>query len=43
MKMAESMTGFSFVIATLVMLFFGFILSLVIAAILKRDQDVLDV
>ena len=41
-KIAESMTGFSFLIATLVMLFFGFLLSLVIAAILKRDQDVFD-
>jgi len=43
MAMAEKMTGFSFLFATLVVVFFGFILSLVIAAVLKRDRDVLDV
>jgi uncharacterized membrane protein len=43
MKIAESMTGFSFLFATLAIVFFGFILSLIIAAILKRERDVLDV
>lgn len=39
----QQISGFSFLFVTLFMLFVGFVLSLVIAAILKRDQDVLDV
>ncbi len=42
-SIAERMSSFSFLFGTLVVLFIGFILSLVIAAIMKRDQDVLDV
>jgi hypothetical protein len=42
MKMAESMTGLSFLFATIAVVFFGFLLSLVIAAILKRERDVFD-
>jgi hypothetical protein len=43
MKIAESMSGFSFIIATIGVVFFGFILSLIIAAFVKRERDVLDV
>ena len=42
MKLAESMSGFSFLFATLAVAFFGFLLSLVVAAIVKRDRDVFD-
>ncbi len=42
MKIAESMSGFSFLFATLAVVFFGFLLSLIIAAIMKRERDVFD-
>jgi hypothetical protein len=42
MEMAERMSGFSFLFGTLAAVFFGFLLSLVIAAILKRNQDIFD-
>jgi hypothetical protein len=42
MKIAESMSGFSFLIATLSVVFFGFILSLIIAAFVKRERDVFE-
>jgi hypothetical protein len=42
MEMAERMSGFSFLFGTIAAVFFGFLLSLVIAAILKRNQDIFD-
>jgi hypothetical protein len=42
MKIAESMSGFSFLIATLSVVFLGFILSLIIAAFIKRERDVFE-
>jgi len=41
-KLAESMSSFSFLIATLSIILMGFVFSLVIAAIVKRDRDVFD-
>ncbi len=42
-SIAEQMSSFSFLFGTLAVLFVGFLVSLVIAAIMKRDRDVLDV